>query len=152
MTRILVIDDDKSVCIAIETLLRHQGCTAVVAENGHLGVETFERSDFDVVMIDIFMPELDGLETIKSFRRRAPAVPIVAMSGFRFRNSATPAPDFLGMAAELGASYCLRKPFGPQQLMAAIQACLDGRDSHAPAEIANPQGHGSSLRLVGASS
>jgi len=125
MARVLVIDDDKSVCAAIEALLRHQDCVAILAESGSAGARTFEDSQFDLVMVDIFMPGMDGLETIKGFRERAPTVPIVAMSGFRFRNSCTaPAPDFLGMAIKLGATYCLQKPFGPQQLMAAITACL----------------------------
>jgi DNA-binding response OmpR family regulator len=124
MARVLVIDDDKSVSVAIETLLRHRDCEAILADSSQVGVATFEASDFDVVMVDIFMPGMDGLKTIKGFRERAPTVPIVAMSGFRFRSSMTPAPDFLGMAAKLGATYCLRKPFGPQQLMAAINACL----------------------------
>ena len=125
MTRVLVIDDDKSVCAAIETLLRHYDCLAILANNGHLGAKTFEASHFDLVMVDIFMPGMDGLETIKGFRERAPTVPVVAMSGFRFRNSPiAPAPDFLGMAAKLGATYCLQKPFGPNQLLAAINACL----------------------------
>jgi DNA-binding response OmpR family regulator len=125
MARVLVIDDDKSVCAAIEALLRHQDCVAILAESGSVGARTFEDSEFDLVMVDIFMPGMDGLETIKGFRERAPSVPIVAMSGFRFRNSCTaPAPDFLGMAIKLGATYCLQKPFGPQQLLAAITACL----------------------------
>jgi DNA-binding response OmpR family regulator len=134
MARVLVIDDDKSVCAAIETLLRHQDCIAILADSGSHGARTFEDSHFDLVMVDIFMPGMDGLETIKGFRERAPAVPIVAMSGFRFRNSSmAPAPDFLGMAAKLGATYCLQKPFGPQQLMAAITACLGERfpEDHA---------------------
>jgi CheY-like chemotaxis protein len=127
MTRVLVIDDDKSVCIAIETLLRRQNYVAVVADSGELGSKTFEASNFDVVMVDIFMPGMDGLETIKAFRRRAPTVPIVAMSGFRFRSSIASAPDFLGMATKLGATCCLRKPFGSWQLMAAIDVCLGDR-------------------------
>jgi DNA-binding response OmpR family regulator len=131
MPRILVIDDDQSVRDAIEALLRHQDCVAVLADNGNIGSMTFEKSEFDVVMVDIFMPGMNGLETIKGFRERAPTVPIIAMSGFRFRNSMTPAPDFLGMAAKLGAAYCLRKPFGPQQLMAAINACLGEKLSRA---------------------
>jgi DNA-binding response OmpR family regulator len=125
MARVLVIDDDKSVCAAIETLLRHQDCIAILAESGSVGARAFEASHFDLVMVDIFMPGMDGLQAIKGFREKAPTVPIVAMSGFRFRNSCmAPAPDFLGMAAKLGATYCLQKPFGPQQLMAAITACL----------------------------
>lgn len=104
MTRVLVIDDDKSVCAAIETLLSYHHCEVVLADSGHVGNTIFEASGFDVVMVDIFMPGMDGLETIKGFRERAPSVPVVAMSGFRFRSSITPTPDFLGMTAELGAT------------------------------------------------
>lgn len=124
MKRILVIDDDNSVCVAIQTLLGQQGCEAVLADNGQLGVHAFESANFDAVIVDIFMPGMDGLETIKGFRKRAPEVPIVAMSGFKFRDSLAPAPDFLAMAAKLGATYCLQKPFGLQQLMTAIKACF----------------------------
>jgi len=124
MTRVLVIDDDKSIGNAIEALLCRQGCVTVAADNRRLAAETFEASDFDVVMVDIFMPEMDGIETMRCLRGRAPTVPIIAMSGFRFANSTAPAPDFLGMAAKLGATCCLRKPFEPRQLMAAIGACL----------------------------
>ena len=126
MPRILVIDDDKSICTAIETFLRHQECTAVLADSGLLGTKIFDASEFDVVMVDIFMPGMDGLETIKGFRQRAPRVPIVAMSGFRLGGSLGPTSDFLGMAAKLGAAYCLKKPFGPQQLLVALNACLGG--------------------------
>ncbi len=123
--RILVIDDDCSVGAAIESLLNRQGCEVVLAESGRLGVRAFEASNFDAVMIDIFMPEMNGLETIKSFRFRAPSMPIIAMSGFKLHDSRGTVPDFLAMAAALGATCCLRKPFGSQQLMAAVHAHLD---------------------------
>jgi CheY-like chemotaxis protein len=126
MKRILVIDDDNAVCVAIQTLLGQQGCEAVLAESGQLGVQVFESAHFDAVIVDIFMPGMDGLETIKGFRNRAPAVPIVAMSGFKFRDSFAPAPDFLAMASKLGATCCLQKPFGVQQLMSAVKACFGG--------------------------
>ena len=124
--RILVIDDDRSVGAAIKASLTREGCDVVLVENGRLGVRTFETATFDAVMVDIFMPEMDGLETIKRFRERAPTTPIIAMSGFRFCDSrGGTVPDFLGMAAALGATYCLRKPFGPEQLMAAVNSHLD---------------------------
>lgn len=127
MTRVLVIDDDRSVSAAIQMMLSGQGCDTVIARDAHAGIEAFEASSFDVVMIDIFMPGTDGLKAIKDLRARAPAVPIVAMSGFRFRGSMGPGADVLGMAAELGATSCLRKPFASQQLMAAINS------GHGPA-------------------
>lgn len=125
MTRILVVDDNLSVRSAIHLLLRQQGWEVVLAADSSAGLLAFELSRFDIVMVDIFMPEVDGLETIKQLREITPDIPIVAMSGFRFRNSAINVPDFLGMAAELGATYCLRKPFAPQQLIAAINHCRE---------------------------
>jgi DNA-binding response OmpR family regulator len=123
--RALVIDDDRSVCMAIKTILAPQGFQTVLAPDAHAGIQAFESSEFDVVIVDIFMSGINGLETIAVLRRRAPRVPIVAMSGFRFRDTMGPGLDFLGMAAKLGANYCLRKPFAPQELLAAINSRLD---------------------------
>lgn len=131
MTHVLVIDDDKSICMTLEIWLRQQGCVATLANSGRLGVETFETYPFDLVIVDIFMPGMDGIETIKRFHARAPGVPIIAMSGFTFReSSSTHTPDFLSMATRLGATACLRKPFGPQQLRAAIKTCLGEKPAY----------------------
>jgi CheY-like chemotaxis protein len=127
MPRILVIDDDESVRGAIDALLRPENHEIVLADSARQGAEHFGASKFDIVMVDIFMPGMNGLETIKDIRKTAPDLPIVAMSGFRFRNSGIPMPDFLKIAADLGATYCLSKPFRPQQLFDAIQACAGAR-------------------------
>jgi DNA-binding response OmpR family regulator len=124
MRRILVIDDDRSVRTAIKTLLEHERFEVVATEDGRAGLEALESTPFDVVIVDIFMPGMDGLETITAFHRRAPRVPIIAMSGFMFRDSAEPAPDFLSMATKLGAACSLHKPFRPRDLIAAVRACL----------------------------
>jgi CheY-like chemotaxis protein len=71
------------------------------------------------------MPEserLNGRGLTWWFRRRAPTLPVLAVSGFRFRDSADAGLDFLSLAANAGATICLRKPFSPHQLVAAIQA------------------------------
>jgi DNA-binding response OmpR family regulator len=125
MRRVLVIEDDLSVGAAILMMLDRAGCQAVHAADASIGKEAFESSSFDLVIVDIFIPGIDGLTTISGFRQRAPKVPILAMSGFRFRDSMNPGLDFLGMAAEAGATACLRKPFAPRQLMAAVYASLE---------------------------
>jgi DNA-binding response OmpR family regulator len=125
MTRVLVIEDDLSVGAAIQMMLDREGCDAVHAADANIGKKAFETSSFDLVIVDIFMPGINGLQTIAGFRRRAPSVPILAMSGFRFRDSMNPGLDFLGMATDAGATACLRKPFAPRQLMAAVYASLD---------------------------
>jgi CheY-like chemotaxis protein len=63
-------------------------------------------------------------ESIRIFHEHAPAIPLIAMSGYAFANLNAPAPDFLRMALELGAARCLRKPFTPDALFAAIEDCL----------------------------
>jgi CheY-like chemotaxis protein len=119
VTRILVIDDDVCVGNAIQAILSRRGCETVLASRASAGVQAMEHGTFDVVLIDIFMPGLSGLDTIEHIRRISP-IPIVAMSGFRLRSSADPE-DCLGMAVKLGATQCLRKPFQPRQLIEAIE-------------------------------
>src|SRR5271165_1279786 len=117
MPRILVIDDDHSIRVATKTLLEDEGHDVIVADSGRNGIAVIASAPFDVVIVDIFMPGMDGLDTIKAVHRHAPGVPIIAMSGFMFRNSSAPAPDFLSMSTKLGAAYSVRKPFRPPDLL-----------------------------------
>jgi CheY-like chemotaxis protein len=134
MPRILVVDDDLSVRLATQTLLEQEGYDVVIAGCGREGIEAITQTTFDAVIVDIFMPGMDGLETITAFHRHAPGVPVIAMSGFLFRNSSTPAPDFLSMSTKLGAAYSLHKPFRPRDLLEAIEACLGTAAAPAHAE------------------
>jgi CheY-like chemotaxis protein len=126
MARILVIDDQTSVRGAIRALLEHEGHTVVAAECGHNAVSAIEAFAFDVVIVDIIMPGLDGLDTIKILRDSAPTVPVIAMSGYAFRGGSSDL-DFFRMASELGATCCLQKPFRPRQLIDAIETCRASR-------------------------
>lgn len=122
MDRILVVDDEKPVREALAALLRHEGYRVVVAESGHVAVEAIEAFTFDFIIVDIFMPEMNGLETIKVFRENAPGVPIVAMSGYA-AGSGFVDNDFFRSAMEFGATCCLRKPFTREQLLDTIAFC-----------------------------
>jgi DNA-binding response OmpR family regulator len=119
-----VVDDDPMVCGAIEVCLQRQGFEVTVADGGEAGISALETSIFDVLLIDIFMPHMRGFESIRVFHERAPAVPLIAMSGYAFASFDAPSPDFLKMALELGATLCLRKPFTPNALLAAVNECL----------------------------
>ena len=127
MPRILVVDDDTMVCEAIEVCLQHQGFEVTVANGGEAGLSALEASAFDVMLVDIFMPHMRGFESIRIFHERAPAIPLIAMSGYAFAAIEPPSPDFHKMAHELGASNCWRKPFTPVTLIAAINECLANR-------------------------
>jgi len=124
MARILVVDDDPMVCMAIELYLERHNFQVTIADGGESGLRALEGSAFDLMIVDIFMPHMRGFESIRIFHERAPAIPLIAMSGYAFANLNTPAPDFLRMALELGATRCLRKPFTPVALLAVINECL----------------------------
>jgi len=119
--RVLVIDDDQSVSAAIQAILSRRNGQTDVANRAHAGIHALTASRHDVVLIDLFMPGLSGLDTI-TYIRRGSTIPIVAMSGFRLRHSAgsDERRDFFQMAMERGASSWLRKPFSPQELLSAI--------------------------------
>jgi DNA-binding response OmpR family regulator len=125
MTRILVVDDDPSIGAAIQMMLDREGFNVMHAPDANVGMKVIESSRFDLAIVDIFMPGMNGLNSIRIFRQRVPNMPILAMSGFRFRDTMDPALDFLGMATKAGASACLRKPFTPQQMMTAVHTSLD---------------------------
>jgi CheY-like chemotaxis protein len=124
LPRVLVVDDDPMVCIAIEVCLQRQGFIVTVADGGEAGMRELDSSSFDVMLVDIFMPHMRGYESIRIFHERAPHIPLIAMSGYAFASADTTSPDFLRMTLELGATHCLRKPFTPQALLAAINNCL----------------------------
>jgi len=105
-------------------ILDREGCEAMHVTDAVTGIRAFEASGFDLVMVDIFMPAVNGLKAITEFRTRSPTLPIVAMSGFRFRESMDPDLDFFEMAIKRGATGCLRKPFTPRQLITVINANL----------------------------
>jgi len=131
MTRILVIDDDIDVHTTIQTILKGRGFDIVHAECGHSGVVAIEAFAFDAVLVDIFMPNMNGIETIRILRQSAPKVPIIAMSGYVFRECSGPTPDFFRMALDLGAACCIPKPFEPWEIIKAIETSC--------CELAQPQ-------------
>jgi CheY-like chemotaxis protein len=124
MPRVLVVDDDQMVCMAIEVYLERHDFQVTIADGGEAGLRALEGATFDLMIVDIFMPHMRGFESIRIFHERAPTVPLIAMSGYAFANLNSPAPDFLRMALELGASRCLRKPFTPAALLTVINECL----------------------------
>jgi CheY-like chemotaxis protein len=134
MARVLVVDDDPMVCMAIEVYLERHNFQVTVADGGEAGLRALENSAFDLMIVDIFMPHMRGFESIRIFHERAPTIPLIAMSGYAFANLNAPAPDFLSMALELGASRCLRKPFTPVALLTVINEYLSEVRERRPNE------------------
>jgi DNA-binding NtrC family response regulator len=117
MADILIIDDDRQMRRLLMRILTGVGHTVRQAENGRDGVESFARQRADMVITDIVMPDMEGLETILSLRRENPTLPIIAISGGTD-------PVYLRAAASLGATGSLRKPFAPTALLELVEAML----------------------------
>ena len=81
MARILIVDDDIAVQATIRLLLERAGHSVVVAGDGRKGLAIFETGEFDLLFLDIFMPGMDGLETMRLVHQQQPLVPIVVISG-----------------------------------------------------------------------
>jgi len=123
MRRILVIDDDQAVRGAITIVLQADGFEVLTAEDGFAGLELARASDFDLVIVDLFMPRLGGLDTIRQLRERQPSLPIIAMSGSTPRRSTDPA-DLLDSAVQLGDVIKMPKPFRANDLLKIVHSAV----------------------------
>jgi YesN/AraC family two-component response regulator len=95
------------------------------AENGRLGLEQLKTGTFDLVITDIIMPEMEGVETLMTVREQYPNVKVITMSG----GGRTGNIDFLSAAEKLGASAILHKPFTLGSLSAAIETTFGAKAS-----------------------
>ena len=123
MAKILVVDDDIAVQTTIRILLERAGHSVVVAGDGRKGLAIFETGEFDLLFLDIFMPGMDGLETMRLVHQQQPLIPIIVISGNPLTSGS--GPDFLTMATKLGAVRSLQKPFKPAALLAAVAGSLE---------------------------
>ena len=136
MAKILIVDDDGAVQATIRLLLERAGHTVVAANDGRTGLAIFEAEDFDLVFLDIFIPGMDGLETMRLVHKQQPLTPIIAISGRPIASDSTSDPDFLTMAIKLGAVSSLQKPFKPATLLAAVAGCLEAAKRPPPSSTA----------------
>ena len=117
--KILVIDDAADLCASFQARLTMEGYQVWTASNGRKGLQLYHDHSFDLVITDVFMPEMDGLEVVRTLRRLSTSLPIIVMSGGGNRDL-----DFLIEAKEFGATRTISKPFHPDKLVAIIHALL----------------------------
>ena len=135
MASILVIDDDRAVLGTVKLLLERAAHVVEAVDNSQAGLRLLEIRGFDLLIVDIFMPGMDGFETMRHVHQSRPEMPVIVMSGQQFRSASERGPDFLHMATKLGAISSLQKPFRPQELLAAVAKSLsDSLRSSRPAQ------------------
>lgn len=121
MARILVIDDDNDVREMVKSILVRAGHEVAEALNGRDGVRMFKEAPAKLVVTDIFMPEQEGLETIRELRMLYPGIKILAMSGGIWAMDRTAT---LGVAKKIGADRTIPKPIAKAELLAAVTDLL----------------------------
>ncbi len=135
MPSILVIDNDAAVRVALEKVLKSRKYGVVVAPDGLTGLGLIGSIMFDAVIIDMFMPGMDGLATIRELTKVKPTLPFVVTSSRALTAPRKGATDFLGMAVRLGAATALQKPINAAELLDAIDGCVASRGQSRDGDI-----------------
>jgi CheY-like chemotaxis protein len=120
MSRILVVDDDPAVRAALLRALERKGHEVRVAKTGLEGARMWRDAGADLVVLDVHMPEMDGIELLVQLRTLSPTVPILMVSGGAQSRDC----GLLQDARLLGATAELAKPFGLPDLYAAVDRLL----------------------------
>jgi len=119
MAAILIIDDEEQVRRLFQVALAEAGYRVLTAESGPHGLRLLQHQEVDLMLVDIFMPETDGLDLIPRLRATRPTSKIIAMSGGSWEW------DYLDSAKQLGANDTLKKPFSQQELLDVVSSQLN---------------------------
>ncbi len=114
--KILVVDDESSITDLVYSILTEKGYEVTTAKDGKEGLKVFESVKPDLVITDIVMPDMEGIEFMRSLVKMRKALPVIVMSGNVLGTK------FLETARIFGAQATLRKPFAIQELLEVIAA------------------------------
>lgn len=131
MARIIVIDDEPHIRSFLQEVLTVAGHDVEAATDGYSGLALYRRQPADVVITDIYMPGMDGVDTVSQFHREFPDAKIIAISG-------SGSASVMAHVRRLGASGTLAKPFKINALLGAVQTLLPQEPPKAPSVFARP--------------
>jgi CheY-like chemotaxis protein len=120
MAHILVIEDHAGFRETLSEMLRSAAHEVRCASNGREALDILHDETFDLLVTDVLMPEVDGIEVLTALKRMPTPLPVIAISG----GGALPASLALSLSSALGARAVLFKPFYRQELIAAIEQAL----------------------------
>jgi two-component system, OmpR family, response regulator len=124
--RVLLIDDDRRLHELLGSYLSQNGCEVAHAPDGRAGLEAVERDVFDVILLDLMMPGMDGLEVCRKIRAKS-TIPLIMLTAKGDETDRV-------VGLEMGADDYIAKPFGPRELLARIRAVLRRSQPEAVAE------------------
>ena len=120
MARILIVDDDEQICVLVSRLLEIDGHAVATAMTGVDALAELRARDFDLMLLDLVMPQKGGVETIMEIRTISPSLPIIVMSGrIVFGDAST-----TRLLGQYGVRAMLSKPFSAEELRSAVNLSL----------------------------
>lgn len=126
--KILVVDDDPIVLESCKRVLQEEGYRVSLTKSAHEAIELLEEEYFDLLLLDVKMPEKDGVYLMEKIREKWdlkiwPELPVLVMSGY-------PTPDTIKEMMKRGARQFISKPFTPDELISAVKKVLERRKKH----------------------
>jgi two-component system cell cycle response regulator CtrA len=126
--RVLLVEDDSSTAKSIELMLKSEGYIVDLTDLGEDGLEIGRIYDYDIIILDLILPDMDGYEVLKRLRASKVETPILILSGLSELDNKIKGLGF-------GADDYLTKPFDKRELIARIQAIVRRSQGHAQSEI-----------------
>lgn len=117
MIKILIIEDEKAIRMALEDDFQAEGYHVDSAETGPMGLQKGSASDYDIILLDVMLPEMDGFEVLRELRKGKVQTPIIMLTA-----KSQEIDKILGL--EFGADDYVTKPFSPRELQARVKAIL----------------------------
>jgi DNA-binding NtrC family response regulator len=116
--RILVVDDDSIVLESCKRIFESADIDAVLVGSAKEALDILSRQEFDLMLVDVIMPEYDGILLMGTVREQKPDMPIIVMTGYS-------TPEVMTRGRHAGATYFIAKPFDPDELIEAVRAIAD---------------------------
>jgi DNA-binding NtrC family response regulator len=116
--KILVIDDEDIVLISCQRALGAEGYEVKIVKSGVEGLKAIENEGFDVVLTDLKMPDVDGIEVLRIIKEIKPSVEVIIMTGYQTVETAV-------KAIKLGAYDYIEKPFTPEQISSVVKNAVE---------------------------
>jgi len=147
MAKILVIDDEKAIRYALKEILEHEKHSVEEAEDGAIGLDKAKKGKFDLVLCDIKMPKMDGLEVLEKLQAHDPDLPVVMISGHGTIDTAVD-------ALKKGAFDFIQKPPDINRILVSVRNALDRSDLVQETKVLRQKvqkGKVAGVRMVGTS-
>ena len=116
---IVIADDEKFLCCTVADILRDEGYKVTLAYDGADVLPIIEREKVDLVLLDLMMPRMNGLETLTALKKKSPQTRVIMLSGYGTE-------DYVRQAEQLGSDGFINKPFGAETLVRYVRNVLAG--------------------------